>query len=68
MMTGSSSTFSTAAAQAIQAALAAQATTTSGVQGAQELVQTVPEPTTVLVWVGGLSVAFLFRRKLQFAK
>jgi hypothetical protein len=63
MMTSSSSTFSSAAAQAIQAALAAQPTTTSGMQGAQELEHPVPEPTTVAIWVAGLAAAAYLRRK-----
>ena len=64
MMTDPGATFSTAAAQAIQAALTAQQTISSGLQGAQEIVQPVPEPTTVLIWAAGLSAAFLLRRKL----
>jgi hypothetical protein len=63
MMTGSSSTFSSAASQAIQAALAAQPTTTSGMQAAQELVRPVPEPTTVCLWTAGLAGAVYLRRR-----
>jgi hypothetical protein len=67
MMTDPNATFSSAAAQALQAALAGQQTTSSGIQGAQELVQPVPEPTTVLVWAAGLAGAYLLRRKLVVA-
>ena len=68
MMTDPSATFSSAAAQAIQAALANQQTATSGTLGAQEIVQPVPEPTTILVWAFGLSTAFFLRRKLIVAR
>ncbi|MGC8643034.1 MAG: PEP-CTERM sorting domain-containing protein [Isosphaeraceae bacterium] len=68
MMTDPSATFSSAAAQAIQAALANQQTATSGTLGAQEIVQPVPEPTTILVWTFGLSAAFFLRRKLIVAR
>ena len=62
MMVDPNATFSQAAAQALNSAMSSSTTTTSTIQGAQVL-NPVPEPTTVAFWLAGLSAA-LMRRKL----
>jgi hypothetical protein len=65
MMVSSSATFSQAAAQALQAALGPNSASPTGIQGAQVIDgQPVPEPTTILCWLTGLSVAALMRRRM----
>ena len=69
MMTSPDSTFSQAAAQALALALSSNNTGTTGLNAAQLIdAQPVPEPTTVVCWLAGLSAAFLLRRKAVSAR
>ena len=64
MMVNPNATFSQAAAQALDLALSSHNTATTGLNDAQVINgQPVPEPTTVICWLAGLSAAFLIRRK-----
>ncbi len=69
MMTSPDATFSQAAAQAIALALSSNNVATTGLPAAQLIdARPVPEPTTVVCWLAGLSAAFLLRRKVTAAR
>lgn len=68
MMTSPDATFSQAAAQALNLAISSNSTVMTGLNAAQVIdARPVPEPTTVVCWLAGLTAAFLIRRKTAAA-
>ena len=69
MMTTPNATFSQAAAQALNLAITSNNAVTTGLNAAQVIdPKPVPEPTTVVCWLAGLSAAFLIRRKSRHCR